>query len=461
MYASNNYFYPIAAAAQFQPPIVLPADGLLPNNESLNFLNEQMLLTETKTLDTYTLDERPNQQIKQMCAVIEKHGNLEERLKFLNKLESTRCHSQTDPVLKLKCKILFDQLQFNVLYNIIETHPFAREYHLELQGLWNDAHYKEAESQRGGRNLDPVTRYRVRRKNTFPRTIWDGEGTSYCFKKRDRKILKEAYERNPMPTQQEKQALSQKTELNVTQVSNWFKNQRQRARQHKRERCAKAYSNSISDDYIESEREDSGRSGNSGSRGSNPISEEDDHPISNMAANIHSFNLMNTQLPAHQPLQPTTSTALTGISPVGSCLSDLTQLNASTATATTPSFYNNFNIAPHFENYWSSSTNPAVVNGFSAAAAQMYYPLGMYPYTASTPTYSAPNVYQPVTSQYFKFFNPDPLSSVTANSALNSQALSVQQNENTQYPFGINATTTPTDLKYPKYEPSNSDYQSL
>jgi hypothetical protein len=35
-----------------------------------------------------------------------------------------------------------------------------------------------------------------------------------------------------MPNQAEKQALAQKTELNVTQVSNWFKNQRQRARQH-------------------------------------------------------------------------------------------------------------------------------------------------------------------------------------------------------------------------------------
>lgn len=39
----------------------------------------------------------------------------------------------------------------------------------------------EAEKLRG-RPLGAVGKYRVRRKFPLPRTIWDGEETSYCFK---------------------------------------------------------------------------------------------------------------------------------------------------------------------------------------------------------------------------------------------------------------------------------------
>lgn len=42
----------------------------------------------------------------------------------------------------------------------------------------------EAEKLRG-RPLGAVGKYRVRRKFPLPRTIWDGEETSYCFKVND------------------------------------------------------------------------------------------------------------------------------------------------------------------------------------------------------------------------------------------------------------------------------------
>ncbi|KAI6218542.1 Homeobox protein six1 [Aphelenchoides fujianensis] len=131
---------------------------------------------------------------------------------LLEKLSQTKFH-KTDCVLKAQCVLLCEQNEFKELYKLIEEHPFPIEYHKQLQDIWNAAHYKE---------------------HPFPRTIWDGEGTSYCFKKRDRKILKEAYIRNNMPSQADKQALAQRTQLSITQVSNWFKNQRQRARQAKK-----------------------------------------------------------------------------------------------------------------------------------------------------------------------------------------------------------------------------------
>jgi len=97
------------------------------------------------------------------------------------------------------------------------------------QSLWLKAHYMEAEQSRG-RPLGAVGKYRVRRKFPLPRTIWDGEQTSYCFKDRSRKVLRDWYTRNAYPTPRDKRDLSAATGLSTTQVSNWFKNRRQRDR---------------------------------------------------------------------------------------------------------------------------------------------------------------------------------------------------------------------------------------
>ena len=75
-----------------------------------------------------------------------------------------------------------------------------------------------------------VDKYRLRRKFPLPRTIWDGEETVYCFKEKSRNSLKETYKLNRYPTPDEKKALAKKTGLTLTQVSNWFKNRRQRDR---------------------------------------------------------------------------------------------------------------------------------------------------------------------------------------------------------------------------------------
>jgi len=57
-----------------------------------------------------------------------------------------------------------------------------------------------------------------------------GEETSYCFKEKSRNILREWYQSNPYPSPREKRDLSEATGLTTTQVSNWFKNRRQRDR---------------------------------------------------------------------------------------------------------------------------------------------------------------------------------------------------------------------------------------
>ncbi|ELR53114.1 Homeobox protein SIX5, partial [Bos mutus] len=75
-----------------------------------------------------------------------------------------------------------------------------------------------------------VDKYRLRKKFPLPKTIWDGEETVYCFKERSRAALKACYRGNRYPTPDEKRRLATLTGLSLTQVSNWFKNRRQRDR---------------------------------------------------------------------------------------------------------------------------------------------------------------------------------------------------------------------------------------
>ena len=95
---------------------------------------------------------------------------------------------------------LWTFLQYNlkILFQILESRQFSPLYHDRLQNLWLRAHYIEAEKVRG-RPLGAVGKYRVRRKFPLPRTIWDGEETSYCFKEKSRAVLREWYIKSPYP----------------------------------------------------------------------------------------------------------------------------------------------------------------------------------------------------------------------------------------------------------------------
>nr|XP_057914509.1 homeobox protein SIX2a isoform X2 [Doryrhamphus excisus] len=136
---------------------------------------------------------------------------------------------KNESVLKAKAVVAFHRGNFRELYKILESHQFSAHNHPKLQQLWLKAHYIEAEKLRG-RPLGAVGKYRVRRKFPLPRSIWDGEETSYCFKEKSRSVLREWYTHNPYPSPREKRELAEATGLTTTQVSNWFKNRRQRDR---------------------------------------------------------------------------------------------------------------------------------------------------------------------------------------------------------------------------------------
>ncbi|XP_061767196.1 homeobox protein SIX2a [Nerophis ophidion] len=169
------------------------------------------------------------EQVACVCEVLQQGGNIERLGRFLWSLPACEHLHKNESVLKAKAVVAFHRGNFRELYKILESHQFSAHNHPKLQQLWLKAHYVEAEKLRG-RPLGAVGKYRVRRKFPLPRSIWDGEETSYCFKEKSRSVLREWYTHNPYPSPREKRELAEATGLTTTQVSNWFKNRRQRDR---------------------------------------------------------------------------------------------------------------------------------------------------------------------------------------------------------------------------------------
>ena len=169
------------------------------------------------------------EQVACVCEVLQNSGNIERLARFLWSLPACEHLHKNESVLKAKAVVAYHRGNFKELYKILESHQFSPHNHQKLQQLWLKAHYVEAEKLRG-RPLGAVGKYRVRRKFPLPRTIWDGEQKSHCFKEKTRNILREWYLRDPYPNPTRKRELANLTGLNPTQVGNWFKNRRQRDR---------------------------------------------------------------------------------------------------------------------------------------------------------------------------------------------------------------------------------------
>lgn len=169
------------------------------------------------------------EQVACVCEALLQGGNVERLARFLWSLPQSDLLRGNESILKAQAIVAFHQARYQELYCILENHSFSPANHSSLQDMWYKARYTEAEKARG-RPLGAVDKYRLRRKYPLPRTIWDGEETVYCFKERSRNALKDMYKRNRYPSPAEKRNLAKITGLSLTQVSNWFKNRRQRDR---------------------------------------------------------------------------------------------------------------------------------------------------------------------------------------------------------------------------------------
>ncbi|CAH1792763.1 unnamed protein product [Owenia fusiformis] len=176
------------------------------------------------------------EQVACVCEALQQSANIDRLARFLWSLPPSELLRGSEAVLKARATVAFHRGSFRELYAILESHNFDTLNHPMLQQMWYKAHYLEAQKIRG-RPLGAVDKYRLRRKYPLPKTIWDGEETVYCFKEKSRQALKDCYKQNRYPTPDEKRNLAKKTGLTLTQVSNWFKNRRQRDRTPHQQHC--------------------------------------------------------------------------------------------------------------------------------------------------------------------------------------------------------------------------------
>ena len=123
-----------------------------------------------------------------------------------------------EEVLVARANVAFFNRNYDQVFSIIKSRDFHPSRHNDMQHLWYQAHYDEAQAIRG-RSLRAVEKYRLRKKAPLPTTIWDGEYTVYCFKETSRRVLKSNFFKNQYPCHEEKLKLSQQTGLTVLQVS--------------------------------------------------------------------------------------------------------------------------------------------------------------------------------------------------------------------------------------------------
>nr|CAH8823550.1 unnamed protein product [Trichobilharzia regenti] len=168
-------------------------------------------------------------QIECICEVLFTSRKIEQLRAFLLKISTSSMYSTSETIMKCRALMLFIDEKFIDLFKILKNFSFSAYNHYAMQHLWYQAHYRQIEKSRGCL-LNAVGKYRVRKRFPPPRTIWDGDEVTYSFKDKSRHYLTEQFTHNPYPSIVEKHALARHTGLTLTQVSNWFKNRRQRER---------------------------------------------------------------------------------------------------------------------------------------------------------------------------------------------------------------------------------------
>ncbi|XP_054169081.1 homeobox protein six1a-like, partial [Oppia nitens] len=175
------------------------------------------------------------QQTICLCQVFRQSSNTKKLAEVIKHMPQDDQFMRNQELLVARAILAFKEGNYKELYRILESQPFDEKHHKELQKLWLEAHYEELHKQRG-KALGAVDKYRVRRKFPLPKNIWDGEEMIYCFKEKARSYLREFYKKNSYPSPKEKTELAKTTDLTLTQVSNWFKNRRQRDKESNQSR---------------------------------------------------------------------------------------------------------------------------------------------------------------------------------------------------------------------------------
>ena len=153
---------------------LLPRPPLVPVVEASNdILNEAEM--------AYKLLRSNNNEELERFLVFLSSNNVKTLERVLSLIPESNQLQKNESVLKARAAVAFHLGDFKEVYSILQSNKFSERNHQELQKLWYDAHYLEAEMVRG-RPLPNGSKWYFRQKFPLPMTIWDGEKTSYNFK---------------------------------------------------------------------------------------------------------------------------------------------------------------------------------------------------------------------------------------------------------------------------------------
>lgn len=173
------------------------------------------------------------EQVASVCETLEETGDIERLGRFLwaaARPWACEAINKHESILRARAVVAFHTGNFRDLYHILEN-QVHQGVSRQAAGHVARGALPGPRSSRG-RPLGPVDKYRVRKKFPLPRTIWDGEQKTHCFKERTRSLLHGVACRTLPQPQQETRTGAGHLGLTPTQVGNWFKNRRQARPRH-------------------------------------------------------------------------------------------------------------------------------------------------------------------------------------------------------------------------------------
>ncbi|KAK1150701.1 homeobox protein six1b-like [Acipenser oxyrinchus oxyrinchus] len=176
------------------------------------------------------------EQVVCVCEVLQRGGSMERLGHFLCSLPACDWLQHDESVLKARALLAFHCGEFGELYRLLQSRPFSPHSHPALQQLWLERTTCRQRLRAGPWGPSAST---ASEKHPCPSLSGTGRRPAtassrlcveYESAERSRNVLRECYSLNPYPSLREKRELARVTGLTATQVSNWFKNRRQRDR---------------------------------------------------------------------------------------------------------------------------------------------------------------------------------------------------------------------------------------
>lgn len=226
---------PMSQSSELNNPLLVPNE-LIPMGNSVLYdkdvSDEPTLFTLTRDTHIFNLSIMPanrdtfptSREVKNKTQFYEYVAPL---LKIFEPEKfSSLMHSLSEDILASSGALLrlyvlqqYDRQQYENVIQLIKRFNFNEKDHHEMQHLWDKAHINIWEQQTG-KLVSSVQKFRLRKRNPYPPTIWDGDSCYYGIKQTVRDMLMEEFVKDPNPDKDKLKMISLKTGFPYNKGSN-------------------------------------------------------------------------------------------------------------------------------------------------------------------------------------------------------------------------------------------------